>query len=85
MSLVVTREEGVQQAVSVCRTVMVAFTWPYLLGSLARFLSSRSWLSLEMSQQESSAYLDRRETDTDTDSSPQNHTWVHPHVSLALA
>lgn len=36
---------------------MVAFTWPYFLGSLARVLSSLSWLSLDMSQQESSAYL----------------------------
>lgn len=38
-------------------TMMVAFTWPYFLGSLARFLSSLSWLSLDISQQESSAYL----------------------------
>lgn len=36
---------------------MVAFTVPYLLGSLARFLSILSWLSLDISQQESSAYL----------------------------
>lgn len=38
-------------------TVIVVFTWPYFLGSLARFLSSLSWLSLDISQQESSAYL----------------------------
>lgn len=36
---------------------MVPFTVPYLLGSLARFLSILSWLSLDISQQESSAYL----------------------------
>jgi len=43
-------------------TVMVVFTWPYLLGSLARFLSSLSWLSLDISQQDSSAYLARERT-----------------------
>lgn len=38
-------------------TKIVVFTWPYFLGSFARVLRSRSWLSLDMSQQENSAYL----------------------------